>query len=751
VKEVGEYESTSASGDFTQANADSVSFPQSNRYVTASYAYDLPSTEVLAAGQRNLKGHVTCDTSFRAGVAELFRYYSYDELGNTEWVLQKNAAGKWWQLKYEHDLQGRITKRHFLDGTSSRNNLYTSYSYDQMGRLTNVSTDTLSSGGTKIQEGAYTYYAGTTKRLQLASAQGVDYRYNSRDWLKQINQPDPSLGSDPGGDGSNGIPADVFATTLGYNTLVGIGSSQSATPHWNGNVAWTMYNMKGDSTGGSTLVGYTYGYDRANRITGANFGYKSGANWQATTAYDESGYSYDGNGNILGLQRYGYNGNLMDNLTYTYTAGKNRLRQVGDAVASGLFSSDIDNQQTDNYTYDDNGNLQQDVQRDIAFVVSDIHNLPISEWKLSSGAEQRYYYDAEGKRIRKDASITEYYVNSPAGNTEAVVKSDISAATHNIWASDNIGQVKRSGTTWSRYYYLKDHLGTIKMTVNTSGTVIGKDDYYPFGMQMDSRCSASSADPRYKFTGQERDAETGYDDFGARYYDARLGRFLSVDPHESGYPGVTPYCYAGNCPILFIDPTGMDSTVYVRESGQSRGGTSPSQVSTVANQVQSVLDLNGIPMKVVVVPPGGFITGIVGSDFDKNGVPQTLSVTTDHKTGQQLDATDVAVDLVNDSNTALNNVRQREAAAGEKGNIEGFTPQGEQAGLVTVDALKRDVTEIGLGNLVVHEAFHGMGLQHVDYPGATMSKPMGSPNSKRQILSSKEISHIKDEFLNPNK
>jgi hypothetical protein len=156
-------------------------------------------------------------------------------------------------------------------------------------------------------------------------------------------------------------------------------------------------------------------------------------------------------------------------------------------------------------------------------------------------------------------------------------------------------------------------------------------------------------------------------------------------------------------------------------------------------------------MKVVVVPPGGFITGIVGSDFDKNGVPQTLSVTTDHKTGQQLDATDVAVDLVNDSNTALNNVRQREAAAGEKGNIEGFTPQGEQAGLVTVDALKRDVTEIGLGNLVVHEAFHGMGLQHVDYPGATMSKPMGSPNSKRQILSSKEISHIKDEFLNPNK
>jgi len=120
-------------------------------------------------------------------VLELSTYYSYDELGNTEWVLQKNSAGKSWQLKYEHDLQGRITKRHFLDGTSSRYNLYTFYSYDQMGRLLSVSTDTLSSGNTKVTEGTYTYYAGTTQRLQLASAQGVDYRYNSRDWLKQIN------------------------------------------------------------------------------------------------------------------------------------------------------------------------------------------------------------------------------------------------------------------------------------------------------------------------------------------------------------------------------------------------------------------------------------------------------------------------------------------------------------------------------------------------------------------------------------
>ncbi len=62
------------------------------------------------------------------------------------------------------------------------------------------------------------------------------------------------------------------------------------------------------------------------------------------------------------------------------------------------------------------------------------------------------------------------------------------------------------------------------------------------------------------FTEKERDKETGYDYFGARYYDPTLGRFLSVDPHAYRYPSLTPYNYVGNNPLNFIDPTGMDST-----------------------------------------------------------------------------------------------------------------------------------------------------------------------------------------------
>jgi RHS repeat-associated protein len=63
---------------------------------------------------------------------------------------------------------------------------------------------------------------------------------------------------------------------------------------------------------------------------------------------------------------------------------------------------------------------------------------------------------------------------------------------------------------------------------------------------------------RFKFTGKERDAETGYDYFGARYYDARIGRWLSVDPMAGKYPSLSGYQYSADSPIRFLDPNGKE-------------------------------------------------------------------------------------------------------------------------------------------------------------------------------------------------
>ncbi len=107
-----------------------------------------------------------------------------------------------------------------------------------------------------------------------------------------------------------------------------------------------------------------------------------------------------------------------------------------------------------------------------------------------------------------------------------------------------------------RYYYLKDHLGSIRMTVDANGNPVGWDDYYPYGMQMTGRSYTSSADQRYKFTGKELDAPDGLYYFGRRYYDSFRGQWLQVDPLADKYPGWSSYNYVMDNPERNVDPNG---------------------------------------------------------------------------------------------------------------------------------------------------------------------------------------------------
>ncbi|MGD9489408.1 MAG: RHS repeat-associated core domain-containing protein [Calditrichaceae bacterium] len=111
----------------------------------------------------------------------------------------------------------------------------------------------------------------------------------------------------------------------------------------------------------------------------------------------------------------------------------------------------------------------------------------------------------------------------------------------------------------NRYYYLKDHLGNIRVTVNEFGQAEAYNDYYPFGLQMPGRSvNNAMTDDIYKFGGKELDEESGLNwyYFGARYYDPAIGRWLSVDPLASSYPSWSPYNYSLNDPIGKRDPDG---------------------------------------------------------------------------------------------------------------------------------------------------------------------------------------------------
>lgn len=125
----------------------------------------------------------------------------------------------------------------------------------------------------------------------------------------------------------------------------------------------------------------------------------------------------------------------------------------------------------------------------------------------------------------------------------------------NIWGLDNAGKITPDG---SKYFYY--HLGSVRAIVNQNNQLVSAQDYDCWGYLMQNR-TYSSDQSMYKFTGKERDNESTYDYFGARYYDSRIGRWGQVDPFLEKYFDLTPYAYVNNDPLLCIDPSGRD--VYI--------------------------------------------------------------------------------------------------------------------------------------------------------------------------------------------
>ena len=114
------------------------------------------------------------------------------------------------------------------------------------------------------------------------------------------------------------------------------------------------------------------------------------------------------------------------------------------------------------------------------------------------------------------------------------------------------GYVDLSNNT---YYYLKDHQGNNRVVINGSGTVVETNHYYPFGGVF---ASTGNVQP-YKYNGKELDTKKGLNwyDYGARHYDATLGRWFAVDPlAEKDYLN-SPYNYCGNNPIIRVDQDGQ--------------------------------------------------------------------------------------------------------------------------------------------------------------------------------------------------
>jgi len=666
------------------------------REVTTSHYGDDPAFAPLVPGaafsagsQENLRTRIAAvtfeDTDDNSATTyNHATHYSYDVHGNVQELIQENkditlfAYQQLKKMSYSYDLvSGKVNEVAYQKGLEDM--FLHRYEYDADNRITAAYTskdDVLWERDAK-----YFYYLhGSLARMETGhdKVQGTDYAYTLQGWIKGVNSNILKASNDIGKDGNGSLTAstsgapfvvnkfngrDVYGYSLTYfnnstekdytgingfsggsTDFVAAAPSAQTPDLYNGNIR-QMSSSYLDASAPAKSYGLkallrNFSYDQLNRIktATANDNQNAAANsWGAATAatYSES-FSYDQNGNIMKATRNGDQaGSLaMDDLTYNYIAGTNKLDHVTDAISGDPYSSDIGSQSAGNYDYDASGNLIKDGAEGISHI----------DWMVSGKVKSitfnngkpnlLFRYDAMGHRISKtvydgatvtNTATTTYYVLDATGNVMATYEQskglsknpNFNLKERHIYGSKRLG-LNNQGLNLNAYtntpintasvnralgyrsYELSNHQGNVLAVVNDrkitvdgnsdgtadyfSGEMLNASDYYAFGAQMPGRNFTSEA-YRYGFQGQERDDEIKGDgnsiNYEFRIHDPRLGRFLSTDPLSADYPWNSTYAFSENRVIDGIDLEGLEH--YRTADGQYLGQVGGSNEVRILN------------------------------------------------------------------------------------------------------------------------------------------------------------------------
>ncbi|WP_421948529.1 RHS repeat-associated core domain-containing protein [Phaeodactylibacter xiamenensis] len=405
-----------------------------------------------------------------------------------------------------------------------------------------------------------------------------------------------------------------------------------------------------------------------DNITIGTYAWQSGGSPMGTYRVDT--INYDANGNILRLYRKSTFSTLMDNLEYNYVADKNLLDYVYDNIGSGAFSGDFDSQSSGNYAYDDSGNLVNDAQAGSKVFWNAYGKVRGLNFQSE---DRRVYFDygPDQNRVKKEnydtntgLSTYTWYVRDAQGNVLAVYHQDSDTVTWSeqyLYGSSRLGSVEPDVTWhngndlndtpyfsdqeklcigWKRYE-ISNHLGNVMAVLNDrkyykdtdaddeaeyfDPVFMAATDYYPFGYEMPGR-KYNFGDYRYGFNGKENDSDGEFSslthyDYGFRIYNPAIGRFLSVDPLTRSYPWYTPYQFAGNSPILFLDLDGREPVSAFKEYWQPQIRGHVIIVTETADDVilNTLLEQRGISRNgqyvVNEVPPNSDLVKIEYQSF----------------------------------------------------------------------------------------------------------------------------------------
>ncbi|WP_169628044.1 RHS repeat domain-containing protein [Flavobacterium soli] len=518
--------------------------------------YDKRSRPIRTYTANHLGGYTYTDTKLDFTGKPLYTLTRHKRQASSDELLTRE--------EFTYTAQDRLlTHNHRItfQGTAGPVELIAKNEYDALGQLKNKKVGGLASTATGLQK--------------------VDFTYNIRGWLKEINSM-ASLSE-------SGSPTDLFAFRLNYNT-VDHSIGNTVTPLYNGNISETYWKSGSDNV----VRKYGYVYDNLNRLTDAIYQKPILGNpviQQVTNSYNEE-MAYDRNGNITSMYRNGYldaDGGAIypiDNLEYQYS--HNKLLKVIDHTNSldGFRDGQHPNGVTESdYFYDANGNMVQDWNKGIDAIVYNHLNLPTRiNFKVDQGEKFiSYIYNALGQKVSKQVVHQ--------SSTEQV-----NTVTDYLGGYQYVGGILQlfpttegyvsvtNGKDFDYVYNYTDHLGNIRVSYtmpkgSTVLSILEENHYYPFGMK-----HANYGDGRhdyvrnpdgtgyavidevhrnkyqYKFLGQERQDELGlnWDTFRHRNYDYAIGRFFGVDPITEEYMSISPYQFAHNSPVWKIELEGLE-------------------------------------------------------------------------------------------------------------------------------------------------------------------------------------------------
>ncbi len=489
----------------------------------------------------------------------------YDKKGQVLYTASKNSYLNTTNVvTIELDFVGKPTKTTTTHSKTGQNTITTidTFTYDHIGRLLaqkqkiNSQSDELIVLNSYDELGQLEHkkvggnVAGTIENS--TGLQTVDYTYNIRGWLKQINNPS-SLGSD------------LFGFNIKYN--------EGNDALYNGNISSTQWKTANTD---NSLKTYNYTYDALNRITSAI---------DDINRYSLTGVNYDKNGNILSLLRKGHivenpvasissHFNVMDNLSYSYDIG-NKLLSVTDAIntptaVKGEFKDG--NKSGDDFVYDDNGNMTSDKNKDINSITYNHLNLPTEvtfDDPQYDSAKITYIYDATGVKLRKTMTVMEggptpsqYQDTYYAGNY--VYQNGLFQPPSLKFFNHPEGYVDAE-SGYEYVYQYKDHLGNIRLSYkdnNGNLEILEENNYYPFGLKhkgYNNIVNSSNKALDWKYNGIEYEESLGLNlyEMDVRSYDPAIARWTSIDPVV--HYDFSPYQAFDNNPIFWADPSGADS------------------------------------------------------------------------------------------------------------------------------------------------------------------------------------------------